>query len=215
MRAWELALGSFTALYFTGRWFPSISDSTHQILSGTGILLIAFAVFTFTKNTPFPGLYALVPTVGTVLVILFTTPKTIVGAILGSKILVGIGLISYSAYLWHQPLFWPSRENRLGTGLSLEILMGLCLATMGLAYLSWRFIEQPFRSRDRIARKQLFILAFCSTVAFGLFGAAIHLQTIATIAALQLKEGWVFKIDYRVFRKNCISHYPACKTRHK
>ena len=204
MRAWELALGSFTALYFTGRWFPSISDSTHQILSGTGILLIAFAVFTFTKNTPFPGLYALVPTVGTVLVILFTTPKTIVGAILGSKILVGIGLISYSAYLWHQPLLAFAR-NRLGTGLSLEILMGLCLATMGLAYLSWRFIEQPFRSRDRIARKQLFILAFCSTVAFGLFGAAIHLQTIATIAALQLKEGWVFKIDYRSIQKKTAS----------
>lgn len=204
MRAWELALGSFTAFYFTGRWSPTISNNAHQILSATGIFLIAFAVFTFGKNTPFPGFYALVPTLGTVLIILFATPATIVGTVLGSRAFVGIGLISYSAYLWHQPLLAFAR-NRFGADLNVTLLAGLCLAALGLAYLSWRFIERPFRNRDRIARKNLFILAFCCTVAFGLFGAAIHLQTIATIAALQQKEGWVFKLDYGKIQKETAS----------
>jgi peptidoglycan/LPS O-acetylase OafA/YrhL len=76
-------------------------------------VLLFYAVFTFNKETPFPSLYTLVPTVGTALIILFADKQTVTGRLLGNQVLVGIGLISYSAYLWHQPLFAFARHRNI------------------------------------------------------------------------------------------------------
>jgi peptidoglycan/LPS O-acetylase OafA/YrhL len=62
-------------------------------------------VFSYDRNTPYPSLYALVLTLGTALVIVFASSRTLVGRMLGCRLLAGIGLIRYSAYLWHQPMF--------------------------------------------------------------------------------------------------------------
>ena len=70
-----------------------------------GLSLILLAVFFLDKTHPFPSLYALSPVIGTALVILFTHSDTLVYRLLSWKALIFIGLISYSAYLWHQPLF--------------------------------------------------------------------------------------------------------------
>jgi peptidoglycan/LPS O-acetylase OafA/YrhL len=64
--------------------------------------LILFSIFFFNSNTAFPGFIALVPTVGTLLIILFGKKKTLVNYILSKKYFVWLGLLSYSAYLWHQ-----------------------------------------------------------------------------------------------------------------
>ena len=66
--------------------------------------MIVYSIITFDESTPFPGLYALIPTIGTLLLILCAVPKTFVYKLLSMKLFVGMGLISYSAYLWHQPL---------------------------------------------------------------------------------------------------------------
>lgn len=102
-RAWELLIGTFVAFYLQGTttWQPS--RVLREVFSALGVAMLAYAVFTFSKQTPFPSLYALVPTVGTALIILFATQQTTVGKFIGNKFFVGIGLISYSAYLWHQP----------------------------------------------------------------------------------------------------------------
>src|SRR5690606_38393083 len=116
-------------------------------------------VFAYNKVTPFPGVYALVPTIGAVLIILFATQQTTIGKFLGNKIFVGIGLISYSAYLWHQPLFAFARHKNLSFDQNPYVVMLFLLLSLGLAYLSWKYIETPFRNRNIIGRKNVFILA--------------------------------------------------------
>ncbi len=101
-RGWELLVGALAAFYLSGRR-PEV-DRWRELKASAGVALIAYGVFMFGEGTPFPGLNALVPTAGAVLIILFADAGTYVGKLLGSRAFVGIGLVSYSAYLWHQPI---------------------------------------------------------------------------------------------------------------
>lgn len=171
-RGWELAIGSFVALHFSRKNCYEPSLYVQQVLSLAGLALIAYATFAFGKTTPFPSLYALVPTIGTALIMLFAWPQTYVGRVLGSKPLVGIGLVSYSAYLWHQPLFAFARHRSLGEP-STAIFAGLTVLTICLAIVSWRFIERPFRRKGVIGQGQVFAFAIIGSVicvSAGVFG---------------------------------------------
>jgi peptidoglycan/LPS O-acetylase OafA/YrhL len=171
-RGWELAIGALIAFYFSQRQRADVGDAVKQVASSAGLLLILYGVFAFSKSTPFPSLYALLPTTGAALIILFATPTTVVGTVLGSKAFVGIGLVSYSAYLWHQPLFAFARHRSLNEPSEL-LLAVLALAVIALAFLSWKYVETPFRNRQRFSRKEILIYgALGSTffVAVGLIG---------------------------------------------
>ena len=80
-----------------------------QLISIVGLLMVSYSIIKFDESTPFPSIYTLLPTVGVALIIIFTSPHTMIYRLLSKKFLVGIGLISYSAYLWHKPLFAFSR----------------------------------------------------------------------------------------------------------
>ena len=167
-RAWEFLLGGFLAFYILEFKNVNVSTTIKQMASSLGLLLILYSVFSFEKNTPFPGIYALAPTIGAALIIVFAAPNTFVGAILSSSLFVGIGLISYSTYLWHQPLFVFARyasPNPVSTiGFSL-----LCLISLAIGYFSWRFVERPFRSKNLGSRKTVFIFAVGLSLAFVIF----------------------------------------------
>lgn len=173
-RAWELLVGAIIALYMTDRVHHAGNQWARQITSILGLSLIIVAVAAFDHRTPFPGLYALVPTVGAALIILYATPNTVVGSLLSSRLFVGVGLISYSAYLWHQPLLAFARHGSLHPP-DVPLLLSLLASTFLLAYFSWRFVEVPFRKRDVITRKRLFVFAGCASVSFASFGLAGHL----------------------------------------
>tara|TARA_R110002020_G_scaffold219974_1_gene427841 strand:+ start:133 stop:2193 length:2061 start_codon:yes stop_codon:yes gene_type:complete len=153
-RSFELGVGVFVALYFQRRDAPGTSVA-QEYLSIAGLGLILAAILLFDSQTPFPGLYALVPTVGAGLVILTATPGTRVHRLLSARPLVGIGLVSYSAYLWHQPLFASVRIATKGEP-STWTMAALTIPCLCLAVLSWRFVEKPFRRRDDIGRSRLF-----------------------------------------------------------
>jgi peptidoglycan/LPS O-acetylase OafA/YrhL len=110
-RVWELLIGAFAAFYLSQVNRQDFGRLLSEVTGWSGVALITGAVFAFSKATPFPGFYALVPTIGTVGIILFATQRTTVGKFLGNKLFVGIGLISYGAYLWHQPLFAFARQK--------------------------------------------------------------------------------------------------------
>jgi hypothetical protein len=138
-----------------------------------GFLLIVSAIFFFDKNTPFPSVYALAPTVGAALIILFAHSQTLVGKLLGSQTFVGIGLVSYSAYLWHQPLFAFARHRSLNEP-SQWILALLAFSSFALAYLSWRFVETPFRNKRHFNRKTIFIYGISGSLIFVAIGLMGH-----------------------------------------
>ncbi|MBK9305963.1 MAG: acyltransferase [Nitrospira sp.] len=157
-RGWELAIGSLIAFHLTDtvrhkekEHFPS---ALSQILSLAGLGLIIYSILVFHKETPFPSLYTLVPTAGAALLILFARPNTVVGRVLAGRFLVAVGLVSYSAYLWHQPLFSFARHRSL-TDLNPVVIASLVALTFGLAYLTWRFVERPFRQKAVVSKRVL------------------------------------------------------------
>ena len=99
-RAWELFAGSIAAFIVQNRGVKA-----NNALSLLGLATIIFAIFEYDKNTPFPSIFGLVPVIGVVLLVLYADKETFVGRLLSIKLFVGIVLISYSAYLWNQPLF--------------------------------------------------------------------------------------------------------------
>ena len=92
---------------------------------------------------------------------------------MGSKLLVGIGLISYSAYLWHQPLFAFARHGS-GHEPGTALVVTLSVSALGLAYLSWKYVEVPFRNKQLIARPQLFASSLLGSLVFFSFGLYGH-----------------------------------------
>ncbi len=168
-RAWELLIGAFTAIYFTTDINQRVAGPVRQAGSLAGLALIALALFAYDKHTPFPGVYALAPTVGAALVILYATPATWVGRLLASGPLVRIGLVSYSAYLWHQPLFAFARHRSLDEPSPL-VFGALVAATLALAYFSWKYVEAPFRTRGVFSRKQIFTFGLAGSLVFAAAG---------------------------------------------
>lgn len=157
MRAWELLIGAFAAFYLQDR-AARLPHAVHQAGSVMGLALIFYAIAAFDEATPFPGVQALIPTLGTTLIILFAMPGTWVNRLLSVRALVFLGLMSYCAYLWHQPLFAFSRYSSPEEP-SAVIMLLLCFATLPLAYLSWRFVERPFRRPELPAGTLISVVA--------------------------------------------------------
>ena len=168
-RGWELLIGAFAAFYFSNRNRKDFSRGLSEVGGWLGVVLIFYAVFTYSKDTPFPGFYALVPTVGTVLIILFATQQTTVGKFVGNKAFVSIGLISYSAYLWHQPLFAFARHIGFGDNKD-YIFEFLSMASLLLAVITWRFVESPFRDKRLIVRSVILYCSISLTILFMTIG---------------------------------------------
>ncbi|MBB1161408.1 acyltransferase family protein [Aquariibacter albus] len=169
-RSWELLVGAFAAFYLSKARCKDFGRAVSELGGWLGVALILYAVFAYNKKTPFPGLYALVPTLGAVLIILFATQQTAVGKFVGNKVFVGVGLISYSAYLWHQPLFAFARQASL-TEPTHNVFLALSILALVLAYFSWRYVETLFRDKSIISRKHIFL----SSLSFGSFFVAIGL----------------------------------------
>ncbi|WP_116086222.1 acyltransferase family protein [Tropicimonas sp. IMCC34011] len=172
-RAWELLIGSLAAFYLQKRsgGTPHRLNST---LSAIGLTAICYSIFAFDEATPFPSLYALVPSVGTGLVILFTTKGTLTHTLLSLRVFVGVGTISYSLYLWHQPLFAFWRQYNVFEPTHEQMLL-LSLLCLPLAYFTYRFVESPFRGRTGcLSRKGVFGTSSISILTLILAGFAGH-----------------------------------------
>ena len=164
-RAWELFAGSIAAFIAQNRGIKS-----NNIISSLGLIAIFYSFFSYNDTTPFPSIYALVPVIGVILIILYGDAKTIVAKVLSNKILLGIGLISYSAYLWHQPLFAYTRHVVNEIHIDYEIRFLVILATFTVAYVSWKYIEKPFRNKSVIGKNYIFLLSLSSLVGLLLLG---------------------------------------------
>ena len=160
-RAWELLVGCMLAV---SPWHGKPSPLRDRVLATLGVAAIALPVFLYDAETPFPGLAAAPPVLGTAAIIFATanTPTVWVGRVLSFRPLVWIGLISYSLYLWHWPIIvyarmwfgsfgWPQMFFATTTSV-------LC------AVVSWKFVESPLRQKTYLSeRRKLLVAALASS----------------------------------------------------
>jgi peptidoglycan/LPS O-acetylase OafA/YrhL len=173
-RGFEILIGALISLYIS-RKSSIISISQYQSLSSiAGLGMILYSIFAFDKNTPSPSLYSLIPTIGASLILISANNKNFVGKLLGNKFFVGIGLISYSAYLWHQPIIAFSKLRNL-FGLQLLNPFLIIGTSLVLAYLSYKFIEKPFRNKNNFSSKFILYFFVIATLAFITIGSVIYL----------------------------------------
>jgi peptidoglycan/LPS O-acetylase OafA/YrhL len=179
-RIFELVIGAMAL--FIAPWLPG-KRWLHELTMLLGLALIAFSVFTYTDGIVFPYLYALPPCIGALLVILSPGSRTI-GQLLTNRLVVGIGLISYSMYLVHWPLLVLYQYYRFEPLTQAEYL-ALFAATVLLSIFMYFFVEKTFRknapSRHNPAPQKTFVL--CSTSAMlcvALIGLYIHFSGGAT-----------------------------------
>jgi peptidoglycan/LPS O-acetylase OafA/YrhL len=171
-RFWEILAGSGIVFFNESRFRRGIGPAASQILSLVGFGMIVGCIALFDETIHFPSVYTLIPVVGAALIISFASSKTTVGKLLGNPLFVGIGLISYSAYLWHQPLLAFARLRFLGEIPTTTSVL-IALLSLPIAFLSWRFIERPFRQKGAFSARFVFTGAACASVlmiCLGLWG---------------------------------------------
>ncbi len=148
-RAWQLALGGLVAL--TATQWRRLPPRAAAVTGWTGLALTLLACVWFTATTPYPGVAALLPTLGAVLVIGAgcATPAHGCGRLLGLAPMRAIGRISYSWYLWHWPVLVLA-PALLGHPLGLPARLAAALLSAGLAVLTLRYLENPLRFAPKI-----------------------------------------------------------------
>jgi len=164
-RAWEMFAGVLAALLL---YKQKLKPSNKMSLLGLAGMVVALIFYD--DNTPFPSVYTLLPVTSVFLIIVYGGTGTVVARILSTKLFVGLGLISYSAYLWHQPLFAFYRLQMKTLKISTPILSLLIIMSFILAYLSWKFIERPIRNKELLKKSSVFILSTIGLVFIGSIG---------------------------------------------
>ena len=196
-RFWELLVGGFVAWYGAAQ---HTSRSRREAIATVGAFLILAPIYVFTEHSPFPGVHAAAPVIGTALLIRYA-PGTTVSRVLASWPFVFIGLISYSAYLWHQPLFALARYLELSRPLSLTATMALIGLTLIMAAATWRWIETPFRDRRRVSRRAL---------AWTLSAATLAVPTTASLWAFTGGAGRRSPLATNVVGQAALSLFTDC-----
>ncbi|PZQ47775.1 MAG: hypothetical protein DI556_16300 [Rhodovulum sulfidophilum] len=210
-RAFELGIGSMLAIWFRTRELPR--TPANGALGLLGVALILGSVLMIPENALMPSYLSLIPCLGAALIIAFATEGTAARAVLASRPLVGIGLISFSFYLWHQPLFAFARATIARP--SAALMGGLAVLSALLAIVTWRLVEQPAR-HARISRARVLGLAVVGLVATGLIGefVALEARLLHPLAAedAQLDVSFEERGEFVRARYNALPHDFAAAT---
>lgn len=171
-RAWELILGVACAVGLQNKPIPQPSIK-QDIMPLLGLLLVYTAMTVKFKHNPYTlGMITMQACLGASILIYFGRSNGFIKHLLSAKWLVAIGLVSYSAYLWHYPILAFSRikfsyQDNSDAGYL------IIAVTLLLAWLSWKWIEQPFRNKHNFNRKQIYAYALVSIVGLSAVGMVL------------------------------------------
>jgi peptidoglycan/LPS O-acetylase OafA/YrhL len=184
-RFWELMLGAMLAsIHLTSRadW-----PLFRNLQSGAGLMCLYLALTLITRNSAFPGFWALLPTVGATLII-GAGPRALLNRyILSHPVFVGIGLISYPLYLWHMPLLTFARIDAIGPS-PLAIRVGAVILSVLLAWATYKIVERPIRFNLPKSAKSAAALS-AATLTIGLVGYwTMQLDGIPSRSAADLQN---------------------------
>lgn len=165
-RAWELAIGAVLAVGVV----PALKGRTVQeLVPAIGVGLIVFSLFYIRSDMVFPGWVALMPCLGAAMVIHAGGQSFVSRNILSARPVVFVGLLSYSLYLWHWPVLTALRMRTASAHLDMPVAVAGIIVTFLLAWLSWRYVERPFRNRHEMSIKgMLWRLGAGSALAAGI-----------------------------------------------
>tara|TARA_Y100001960_G_C14780259_1_gene886170 strand:- start:4549 stop:6588 length:2040 start_codon:yes stop_codon:yes gene_type:complete len=172
-RIWELLAGSALAYLEIG-YGRKNNQHFSTSLSALGLILIIASIIFFNEQMPHPSFYTVIPVLGTMLIIWFLNKKDFIYKILSSKLFVGIGLISYSLYIWHYPIMAFDRIKEFSPSGNDKIQW--LILTFILSIISYFLVERPFRNKNFISRKVLFTITFFTFI----FIAIMNLYVIKT-----------------------------------
>jgi len=162
-RFWELIIGSLLSLIFLKKYCVKFFEPYNTLLSVSGLILV-FISFIFLSKRSVPGYCALLPTIGTALLLL-TRDSWINRKILACQLMVWLGLISFPLYLWHWPLLSFGHILK-GDELTTLMKFGLVLLSVVLAMITYQFIEKPIRSPVQNKFKTIALGLFMIIIAF-------------------------------------------------
>ena len=172
-RAWEFATGALGFLLVHRK--IHLPEPIHTLGVSVGIGAILLAGILYDKSTPFPGLYALLPTAGTLLVLIGDHQKNWFVDLSQIPWIRWLGDISYSLYLWHWPLIVIPLS--LTGELSLGERMGLVAVSLALGNFSYKYIENPIRFNQKLARSTFKGLALGATLTIFGIGLTFTLRS--------------------------------------
>ena len=155
-RGWEFILGALLAVN-EKKFYLRQNSLWPSLFSYVGLILIFYSYINFESTNEHPGLNTLFPTFGTALIIFSSSSNNYINFILSNNIIKKLGLISYSLYLWHHPIFSFSKILGLNND-DITIKIFLIIVSIIFAYLSFKFIEQNFRNR-KFKFKKLLVLS--------------------------------------------------------
>jgi peptidoglycan/LPS O-acetylase OafA/YrhL len=146
-RMWELLAGSLLAYFeITGGEVRFKYKILNLILPSVGLFLIGYSILFFNDKMFHPSFYTLFPIIGVCLIIWFSNKNELITKMLSTKLFVGIGLISYSLYLWHYPIFAFARVTEFTQGsLFNKLLVGIIVVLVSI--FSYCLIERPARQK--------------------------------------------------------------------
>jgi peptidoglycan/LPS O-acetylase OafA/YrhL len=224
-RAWEFLAGSLLAtpgLPVSRNWW------TQQTVRAIALVLLGIPIVSLRPASAFPGFNALLPCIGAVLYIWsgIGVPTQVRGRWSHHRVVGFFGQISYSLYLWHWPLFTFARFSKAELVLDPAEKIALFALTVFVSYLSWRFVEQPFRDRSLVpTRRAAFRLALIASVvllagsAGGLLLDRMSIDTDRVAQQLESYNAYDFQTAYRhgrcfapvagVFDDSCLGFVPG------
>jgi peptidoglycan/LPS O-acetylase OafA/YrhL len=206
-RIWELLAGATLAVLQSRANLTALVPQhfrTLATITSSAVLLICFVCVDDTWLTP--GVPNALVVLATTALLAFATGADPIAKVLALKPLVLIGLISYSAYLWHHPLFAFARLSSLNQP-SMILMLGLSVLSLVLAYCSWRWVEKPFRQKGYFQRKAVFGAAMFMMLAFGVGGFLANSANFAMSGYTQAQADLVRPSFSKA--ENCVWKKPA------
>lgn len=198
-RLWQFLLGSIVFIMLEKKVYAIKFLKNFNIL---GLILILLSILFIKKNTITPSLNSVLVTVGTCMILFCSNPKNLINLFLSNKFFTFIGSISYSLYLWHFPFF--SIANYKGINEANEIKWLIILITIALSFLTYVFIEKPFRSKKISTKKTFFLIAIIFLI-FNIIGLKLHYSNLSQIASFRGYNHWLFKYDINNLKKNAVN----------
>ena len=168
-RIWELILGFYAAVLISERKadLKKFGNFNSNLIILFSFMLLIFSILYFDKNTPYPSFYTLLPCLSIFFIIIFISNCSFLKKILSIKLLFKTGLISYSLYLIHFPIFSILKYKNYNLGSNLFVDLSIFIIIFVFSFLNFKYIEKPFRKKFNFKKVfSLIVIAYLLLLTF-------------------------------------------------